>query len=117
MFKIVLVAITMAYFVVPAQASALPPIDTRIVNAPKAQFIGSMLTATPGKFAATITPMNPQFKDCAACNAWLSGSTLTEAIAKFTDTTMQTVWGTSGYFGYIGTCVDSTTGAVCPANQ
>jgi len=101
MFKIALVAITAFYFVVPAQASALPPIDTRIVNAPKAQFIGSMITAAPGKFNATVTPANPQFKDCAACNAWLDSATLNTSAAKFTNSAVQAVWVTSGFLGYV----------------
>lgn len=96
-------------------ASELPPVPTTITNAPKAQFIGSMVTATPGKFTTTVTPLNPQFRDCAACTAWLDGATLTENVAKFTDAQVQTVWGTSGYLGYVGTCVNSLTGAVCSA--
>jgi len=98
-----------------ASATALPPVNTNIVNAPKAQFIGSMITSASGKFAATVTPANPQFKDCAACTAWLDGATLTDAVGKFTNTAVQSVWGTAGFLGYVGTCVDSTTGAVCSA--
>lgn len=113
MFKVILVAITAFYFVVPAHASALPPIDTRIVNAPKAQFIGSMVTSASGKFAATVTPANPQFKDCAACNAWLDSATLNTSAAKFTNAAVQAVWVTNGFLGYVGDCVDSNTGLSC----
>lgn len=112
MFKIVLVAITVFYFVVPAQASALPPVPTTITNAPKAQFIGSMVTSAVGKFATTVTNVNPQFKDCAACNSWLDNATLTEK-AKFTNAALQTVWDSVGYVGFVGDCINSNTGLSC----
>lgn len=113
MKAVFLAAIFFMVFQGSANASALPPVPTNIVNAPKAQFIGSMVTSASGKFAATVTPANPQFKDCAACKEWLSGATLTDNVAKFTNSAVSAVWDTAGFLGYVGDCVDSNTGLSC----
>lgn len=108
----------LAFIVMDANATVLPPVNTNIVNAPKAQFIGSMVTAnndSAGKITATATPLNPQFKDCAACNAWFGNSNgvASGLAAKFTSTNMQTAWTRNGLVGFIGSCVDSQTGNAC----
>ena len=101
-----------------------PAVPTNIVNAPKAQFIGSMVTANNdniGKINATATPLNPQFKDCAACNTWFANSNGLPAVsgiaAKFTNTNPQKSWAVGGYVGFIGSCVDSNTGNSCAAPE
>ena len=101
-----------------ANATSLPPVPTNIVNAPKAQFIGSMVTANADKLnlvPTTVTPLNPQFKDCNACNNWLSNSIGVSSglAAKFTNSTLQTSWGKTGLVGFVGSCVDSQTGNSC----
>lgn len=107
-------------FVIVGQANAtsLPPVPTNIVNAPKAQFIGSMVTANADKLnlvPTTVTPLNPQFKDCVACNNWLANSIGVSSglTAKFTNATLQTSWSKTGLVGFIGSCVDSQTGNAC----
>lgn len=114
MFKALLVVVTMLAM---NQASATGvAVPTNIVNAPKAQFIGSMVTANGEKTSlvpTSVTPINPQFKDCAACLKWLDGSTVSAAVAKFTSATLQTSWGKTGLIGFVGECVDSNIGNNC----
>jgi len=127
MFKIVLVAITAAYFVVPAHANSLPPVNTNIVNANKAAFVGSMITAQTNSTATevirqAVTPVNREFKNCEACNAWVANldSSTPGLVAKFIGNgngigqNLETDWAKYGYIGYIGGCSDITTGLSCP---
>ena len=107
-----------------ANATVLPPVNTNIVNVNKAQFIGSMVTSNNDSSASksirqAVTPLNPQFKDCTACNQWLSDIAANTAgiAAKFVGSTsannMQTSWGNTGYVGYIGSCTNILTGSSC----
>lgn len=125
MFKALLVVVSM-WMVVgcdsTANATGLPPVPTNIVNAPKAQFIGSMITANADKTSlvpTTVTHVNAEFKDCSACNNWFTNSNGLPAVsglaAKFTSTTLQNSWSKTGFIGYVGSCVDSQTGYSCQA--
>lgn len=112
MFKALLVLVTMVYMG-HANASGVA-VPTNIINAPKAQFIGSMVTQIEGsiqKISASVTPVNPQFKDCNACTNWLDNGTT--ATAKFTKTTTQSAWTSQGSLGFVGNCIDSQTGNIC----
>lgn len=109
-------------FVIPAFATGIA-VPTNIINAPKAQFIGSMVTVNNdsiGKIPASVTALNPQFKDCAACNTWFNDSVALPAVsglyAKFTNAGTQKGWAANGAVGFIGSCVSSQTGDFCPAN-
>ena len=123
--KAVLLA-AIAFMVMDANATALPPVPTNIVNAPKAQFIGSMITAQTNSTATqvirqSVTPINPQFKDCEACNSWFENlsSSNPGLIAAFAGSgngigaSLLGSWEKYGYVGYIGGCSDITTGLSC----
>jgi hypothetical protein len=125
MFKLALVAITMAYFVVPAQAASLPPVNTNIVNANKAAFVGSMITAQTNPTATevirqAVTPLTVEFRNIEACQAWLAN--LAGATPGVSATfigngngagkNLDADWAKFGYIGYIGGCVDTTDGSV-----
>lgn len=125
MFKALLVVVTMV-FVSQANAASLPPVNTNIVNANKAQFIGSMITAQTNTTSTqvirqAVTPLNPQFKDCDACNAWAANleSANPGLISTFVGSgngigaSLPSNWAKYGYVGYIGGCSDITTGASC----
>lgn len=119
MFKALLVVVTML-IVNQASATGLPAVNTNIVNASKAQFIGSMITANGEKTSlvpTTVTHVNAEFKDCTACNTWFASSNVSGLAAKFTSTTMQTSWGKSGLIGFVGSCVDSQTGLSCAVSE
>lgn len=100
-------------------------VPTTITNAPKAQFIGSMVTANNDNSGSkvirqAVTPLNPQFKDCTACRNWLDDQT-TGLVAKFvggnSSAPMAASWAVTGYIGIIGKCVDSLTGYACPVAE
>lgn len=125
MFKLALVAITAAYFVVPAHASTLPPVNTNIVNANKAAFVGSMITAQTSSLAnqvirQSVTPLNVLFSNMAACETWVGnlGSIAPGLTAKFIGSgngiggSLAASWDKYGYVGYVGGCVDTTSGTV-----
>lgn len=127
MFKLALVAITAAYFVVPAHANSLPPVNTNIVNANKAAFVGSMITSQTSNTSTktirqAVTPVNREFKNCEACNAWVANLDLPNPglVAKFVGNAngsgnlLDADWTQYGYIGYIGGCSDITTGLSCP---
>lgn len=130
MFKVILVAITVAYFMSTASAVSLPPVNTNIVNSNKAQFIGSMIvsqtnTTSTQVIRQAVTPINAQFKDCDACNAWAANleSANPGLIAAFVGSgngigaSLPASWAKYGYVGYIGGCSDITTGASCAAPE
>ena len=125
MFKVILVAIAAFYFVVPAQASALPPVPTNIVNANKAAFVGSMITAQTNPLATevirqAVTPLTVEFRDFAACKDWLAN--LAGATPGVSATfigngngvgkNLDADWVKFGYIGYIGGYIDITNGTV-----
>lgn len=126
MFKIALVAITAIYFVVPAHASTLPPVNTNVVNANKAAFVGSMITAQTSTLATqtirqAVTPIVVEFRTISACETWISniGSSTPGLVAKFAGNAngygsvkLAADWEKYGYVAYIGGCVDITNGSV-----
>lgn len=126
MFKALLVTMSALYLMNTASAASLPPANTNIVNAPKAQFVGSMIvsqtnTTSTQVIRQAVTPLNPQFKDCDACNAWTANleSANPGLIAAFVGSgngigaSLPASWAKYGYVGYIGGCSDITTGASC----
>lgn len=110
----VILALTYIFSPVVHATTGVPAVPTNIINAPKAQFIGSMVTSIEGsiqKISPSVTHVNPQFKDCNACMNWLDNGTT--ATAKFTKTTTQSAWTSQGSLGFVGNCIDSQTGGIC----
>ena len=108
-----------------ASATVLPPVNTNIVNANKAAFVGSMVTSQTNPTASevirqAVTPLNREFRDFAACENWLAnlagatpGVSATfigngNGVGRLLDAD----WVKYGYIGYIGGCVDITNGSV-----
>lgn len=131
MFKaILIVATVLAMGCDQASAVSLPPVNTNIVNANQAQFIGSMITSQTNSSGTqvirqAVTPINPQFKDCDACNAWTASiaSPSPGLVALFVGEgngvgkNMPSNWAKYGYVGYIGGCSDITTGNSCSVSE
>lgn len=127
MFKALLVVVSM-WMVVGcdnANAAGLPAVNTNIVNANKAAFVGSMITSQTHNSGTVVirqavTPINREFKDFAACEAWVANLATPDSflVARFIGEgngqgkNLATDWEKYGYVGYIGGCVDVTDGSV-----
>lgn len=111
-----------------ASATALPPVNTNIVNANKAAFVGSMITSQTNPTASevirqAVTPLTIEFRSIEACQAWLTNiaSATPGVSATFIGSgngvgkLLDADWIKYGYIGYIGGCVDITDGSVTVA--